>query len=374
MRSSARDTRRGRIGRSLVLKKRGRLAEASVTAAGPVAQPPSPPPPPPLLDVHARLRGSILSPSDAGTSQNGPLGLEPRGVECVGGHYSPAAQALSLDPSRGVITWRRGERMFGCQGGGRDGGMEGLIALSEISVPAGNLFGRRGNGRDWAGGDGAHTVPKTPRKVEEAVGLIVGEKESSIAPVKGDTQSQKMSELRGVEHIRTSKKERGEYNNASEAVTNLGVLPLSTVGSSQSRQITWAADEASVSATRPPPSPPVPGRGGQCPNMTSARRLRSSPPFGQEVSSLSNDHRADDHRADGSRWGDATPSSWHEDTVETGFRRYAEMSRRLMNLFAVSRRLRRSNVYPHLLRPHLLNTTESQHGPTLPNPGHVLVG
>lgn len=323
MRNGARDTRRGRIGRSLVLKKRGRLAEASVTAAGAVAQPPSPPPPPPLLDVHARLRGSILSPSDAGTAQNGPLGLELTGVECVGGHYSPAAQELSLDPSRGVITWRRGERSFGRQGGGRDGGMEGLIALSETFVPAGNIFGRREDGRGWPGGDGAHAVPKMPRKVEGAVGLIGREEESSVAPMMGETQSQKMSELRGVEYInRTSREERGESNNPSEAVTNLGASPLPTVGSPQSRQGTWAAGESSGLVACPPSLPLVPGK---CPNLTSARRLRSPPPFGQEVSSLGNDHRAD-----GPKWGDATTSSCHEDTVEAGFRRCAEMSLRCL--------------------------------------------
>lgn len=379
MRSGARDTYRGRIRRSLVLRKRGRLSEASVAEAGAVVPPPSPPPPPPLLDVHARLRGSIISPSDAGTApngpQNGPLGLEPRGVERVGGHYSPAAQELSLDPSRGVITWRWGERSFARQGGDRDEGIVGLIALSETFVAAGNIFGRRENGRDRVGRDGAHAVPKTSGKVEGAVcpgkssvGLI--DRQESMM---GGTQPQKMSELREVECMiegmdnacggisRTPREERGESNNTSEAVPNLGVMPLPTVGPPQSlpksRQGTWAAGEASGSAARSPSSPLVPGRGGKRPNVTLARRLRSPPSFGAsrgfpafwrprrftrheaspQASSLGNDHRAD-----GSKWGDAATTSRHEDMVEAGFRRCAEMS--LLRSLAVSRHLRRSNV------------------------------
>lgn len=89
--------------------------------------------PPPLIDIHARLRGVILSSprrrnakslaipggsleSRAGRTEpaeNARLGLEPRGVERLGSHYSPAAQNLLIDPSRGCVVWRE-------NGGGDD--------------------------------------------------------------------------------------------------------------------------------------------------------------------------------------------------------------------------------------------------------------
>lgn len=41
-----------------------------------------------------------------GAALGWPLGLEPRGVERLGNHYSPAAQVLFLDRDRGCIAWR----------------------------------------------------------------------------------------------------------------------------------------------------------------------------------------------------------------------------------------------------------------------------
>lgn len=109
---------------------------------------PPPPLPPPLMDVHARLRGSVLSapsssrpspgrgvrgkgcesngidramatvvsgtPVDAGLTAAAvfgcrPMGLEPTGVERLGSHYSPAAQFLYIDPNRGCLAWRDGD-------------------------------------------------------------------------------------------------------------------------------------------------------------------------------------------------------------------------------------------------------------------------
>lgn len=100
----------------------------TATAAGVNAPLILSPPPPPLMDVHARLRGSVLSPSPSpstcflgnahqsapvasGGSGGGaiacpPMGLEPTGVERLGSHYSPAAQALYLDLGRGRLAWR----------------------------------------------------------------------------------------------------------------------------------------------------------------------------------------------------------------------------------------------------------------------------
>lgn len=106
---------------------RGREKGAATEAE--VAAPTLNPPPPPLMDVHARLRGSVLSPSPspatctpgsarqpspAGSGGVGvgaatscpPMGLEPTGVERLGSHYSPAAQALYLDLARGRLAWR----------------------------------------------------------------------------------------------------------------------------------------------------------------------------------------------------------------------------------------------------------------------------
>lgn len=62
-----------------------------------------------------------------------PLGSEPRGVERLGNHYSPAAQALYLDPERGCIAWRDcGKAGFGV-GIGLESGREICLRGAEAS-------------------------------------------------------------------------------------------------------------------------------------------------------------------------------------------------------------------------------------------------
>lgn len=115
---------RGGIGKQ-VSSGRGGVA-ARVGASGSAVNLPAQRVPPPLIDIHARLRGVILSSprrsntksaavagggledrtGRTGPAEIAPLGLEPRGVERVGSHYSPAAQDLLLDLCRGCITWR----------------------------------------------------------------------------------------------------------------------------------------------------------------------------------------------------------------------------------------------------------------------------
>ncbi|CAM9601528.1 unnamed protein product, partial [Ectocarpus fasciculatus] len=151
---------------------------ATGTAAGTVV---SSPPPPPLMDVHARLRGSVLSASpppmaclleataapspsspnggraiassvlpernrsraaaaEPGTRPTGhrALWLEPKGVERLGSYYSPAAQLLYLDVSRGCLAWRESFNTGGFtsnNGASNSGGVGGGLYLS-ILAPA----------------------------------------------------------------------------------------------------------------------------------------------------------------------------------------------------------------------------------------------
>lgn len=114
------------------------------------------PPPPPLIDVYARLRGSIITPRHCGkpvsaaggiesktlvSPKKNPHGREATGVERVGSHYSPAAQGLLLDSCRGCISWRE-KRTEGVIGGG--GG--GVFAYSEIDT---RECRRQPKGGDW---------------------------------------------------------------------------------------------------------------------------------------------------------------------------------------------------------------------------------
>lgn len=143
------------------LRDRERGVPGTGKAAG-VTAPALNPPPPPLTDVHARLRGSILSPSPlsspatcflgnahhsppigSGGSGGGaiscpPMGLEPTGVERIGSHYSPAAQALYLDLDRGRLAWRGtdGAGCFGAESVGVDsGGGPGRGSLEGAKAP-----------------------------------------------------------------------------------------------------------------------------------------------------------------------------------------------------------------------------------------------
>lgn len=163
---------------------------AAATAAGTVV---SPPPPPPLMDVHARLRGSVLpaSPSPMAcllaattapspSSPNGGRGiansvsperkrsraaaveprtrptghralwLEPTGVERLGSYYSPAAQLLYLDVSRGCLAWREGGNTGGftsSNGGSNNGGVGGGLD-SRVLAPATPKLVRRDAARE----------------------------------------------------------------------------------------------------------------------------------------------------------------------------------------------------------------------------------
>lgn len=128
--------------RGLRGRERG-VAGIATTAAGVNAPPTLSPPPPPLMDVHARLRGSVLSTSPFPTTGVGaiacpPMGLEPTGVERLGGHYSPAAQALYLDLERGRLAWR-GSNGAGCLRPGSvevdSSGGTGAGSLEGIEVP-----------------------------------------------------------------------------------------------------------------------------------------------------------------------------------------------------------------------------------------------
>ncbi|CAB1120679.1 unnamed protein product [Ectocarpus sp. CCAP 1310/34] len=166
---------------------------AAATAATVVS-----PPPPPLMDVHARLRGSVLSASpspmarllaattapspsspygdrgiansilperkrsraaavEPGTRPTGhrALWLEPTGVERLGSYYSPAAQLLYLDVSRGCLAWRESANTggFTCNDGGSDNGGVGGGLGSRILLPATPKLARR----DAARGKSSYT-------------------------------------------------------------------------------------------------------------------------------------------------------------------------------------------------------------------------
>lgn len=158
------------------------------TAAAMAATVVSPPPPPPLMDVHARLGGSVLSASPSSmarllaattvpspSSPNGDRGiansvlperkrsraaavepgtrptghralwLEPTGVERLGSYYSPAAQLLYLDVSRGCLAWRESANTggFTCNDGGSNSGGVGGGLRSRILLPATPKLARR---------------------------------------------------------------------------------------------------------------------------------------------------------------------------------------------------------------------------------------
>eukprot|EP00903_Cladosiphon_okamuranus_P012758 g11926.t1 len=137
------------------------VAGIATSTAGVNAPPPLNPPPPPLMDVHARLRGSVLSPSPSpttgvignacqsspiahGSGSSGraivacpPMGLEPTGVERLGSHYSPAAQALYLDLGRGRLAWREADGTRCLRPGSVEvnrGGGTGVGSLEGIEV------------------------------------------------------------------------------------------------------------------------------------------------------------------------------------------------------------------------------------------------
>eukprot|EP00752_Nemacystus_decipiens_P012854 g11381.t1 len=141
-------------------RERGAVARTTTatTATDGVSAPPAlDPPPPPLMDVHARLRGSILSPSPSltpatcflgpsspveggGVMSCPPMGFEPAGVERLGSHYSPAAQALYLDIGRGRLAWRDGADGAGCLRPGsvevnRGGGGPAGVVLDGSDAP-----------------------------------------------------------------------------------------------------------------------------------------------------------------------------------------------------------------------------------------------
>ncbi|CBJ27106.1 similar to Dynein heavy chain 3, axonemal (Axonemal beta dynein heavy chain 3) (Ciliary dynein heavy chain 3) [Ectocarpus siliculosus] len=179
---------------------------AAATAATVV----SPPPPPPLMDVHARLRGSVLSASpspmarllDATTapspsSPNGDRGiansvlperkqsraaavepgtrptghlslwLEPTGVERLGSYYSPAAQLLYLDVNRGCLAWRENANTggFTCnEGGSNTRGVGGGLG-SRILAPATPKLARRDAAR-------GQTSPTDSANPQVYVGMV----------------------------------------------------------------------------------------------------------------------------------------------------------------------------------------------------------
>lgn len=103
--------------------------------------------PPPLIDVHARLQGSLISTSQprllevtpSGVGEVGSFGgggkggarpssrqVEPSAVERLGGHYSPAAQGLFVDPNRGSVAWRQRGAIHYADDGGSGGGNDNV--------------------------------------------------------------------------------------------------------------------------------------------------------------------------------------------------------------------------------------------------------
>ena len=118
--------------------------------------------PPPFIDVHARLRGSLISipqsclltptpnggdeagnfgggkPAAGGGARPSPREAEPSSVERLGGYYSPAAQGLFVDSNRGSIAWRQMETIHDADGGGGDNsGVGGRLLSSRgaLSTP-----------------------------------------------------------------------------------------------------------------------------------------------------------------------------------------------------------------------------------------------
>lgn len=131
--------------------------------------------PPPLIDVHARLQGSLISISQSrllevtpsGGGEAGSFGgggkaatgggarpssrqVEPSAVERLGGHYSPAAQGLFVDPNRGCVAWRQREAIHYADGGG--GGGNNVRGDRCLSSPRGaHLSPWRGEDRSRPG-------------------------------------------------------------------------------------------------------------------------------------------------------------------------------------------------------------------------------
>lgn len=110
--------------------------------------------PPPFIDVHARLRGSLIStsqpcvlvptpnggeeagnvgggkPAAGGGARPSPREVEPSSVERLGSYYSPAAQGLFVDSNRGSIAWRQMDTIHNADSGGSDNGGVGCRLLS----------------------------------------------------------------------------------------------------------------------------------------------------------------------------------------------------------------------------------------------------
>ncbi|CAM9159174.1 unnamed protein product, partial [Ectocarpus sp. 8 AP-2014] len=194
-------------------RDRGRTPVGMATgesAAATAATVVSPLPPPPLMDVHARLRGSVLSASPSPmarllaattapspSSPNGDRGiarsvlperkrsraaaveprtrptghralwLEPTGVERLGSYYSPAAQLLYLDVSRGCLAWRENANTggFTCnEGGSNSGGVGGGLGL-RILAPATPKLARRDAAR-------GQTSPTDSANPQVYVGMV----------------------------------------------------------------------------------------------------------------------------------------------------------------------------------------------------------
>ena len=233
--------------------------------------------------------------------------MESRGVERVGSNYSPAAQELFLDSSRGSIAWRTHDREFGSQGNDEDGA-GGANLLQSLLVKV-STFGRRAEGRrcrDRAGANDDVTVAKMTSKervgdavppLENLVEIIYQPKEPKGALGTRNNQSQKEDGLREVEGVRApsvgegiilcgdrNKSWRGDRDegNVFKVMQKWSAVP--TVGlpqsSPKSTREACTTDSPLASATVRHPSSPnlVRGSGGQHPIFTSKRRLRSASP------------------------------------------------------------------------------------------------